>query len=183
MYDLKRDFNNQIILACDDQGNFQEYIPRSVGHTGNGRRHLAITVLIFNSKGEVLIQERKHKVFDKVWDFTGSTHPVHKSDGSDESFEECASRCLKYEYYINDKIELKNLGGFNYFENYKELCENEHCMMMIGEYNGQVNLNKDAGYSYKWMDKKEFIKDVEQNPKNYAPWVIEGVKILKFAKF
>jgi isopentenyl-diphosphate Delta-isomerase len=88
----------QIILACDDNGKFIEYIPKMVGHTGDGRRHLAITVLLYNSKGEVLLQRRKHKVFDNIWDFTGSTHPLHKEDGKDESLEEATLRFLKVEY-------------------------------------------------------------------------------------
>ena len=48
-------------MAVDDQGKFLEYIPKEVGHTEQGRRHLAITVLLYNSKGEVLLQKRKHK--------------------------------------------------------------------------------------------------------------------------
>lgn len=192
MYNLDRDLNSQIILACDDDGNFQEYIPRLVGHTGEGRRHLAITVLLYNSKGEVLLQKRKHKIFDNIWDFTGSTHPVKKEGNGHESLEECTQRCLQDEYYIDQKIELKNLGFFNYYEQYRNsdeneveplFCENEHCAMMVGEYNGEFKLNPEAGYSYKWMDKEEFLEDVKNNPQEYCPWVIKGVDVLKQNNF
>lgn len=178
MYNLNRDFNTQIILACDDQGNFEEYIPRAVGHTGQGRQHLAITVLLYNSQGQVLLQRRRHKVFDNVWDFTGATHPVHRTDGKDETVEDATRRCLEDEYNITEDIDLKNLGFFNYFQTYGQFCENEHCAMVVGEYNGDFKLNKEAGYGFKWMDKKEFLKDVENNPQNYTPWVLEGIKLL-----
>lgn len=80
--------DNQIILACDDQGNFTgEYIPKEVGHTGNGKRHLAITVLLYNNQGQVLLQRRKHQVFDDIWDITGATHPLH-TDDEDESLKQ-----------------------------------------------------------------------------------------------
>ena len=191
MYNLNRDFNNQTILACDDQGNFQQYISRVEGHTGEGRRHLAITVLLYNEKDKVLLQKRKHKIFDNIYDFTGSTHPVKKTSGGHESLEECTRRCLEDEYYIDEKIKLKNLGFFNYFEKYGELCENqqavfcenEHCAMMVGEYNGKVNLNPESGYSYKWIDKSLFLEEIKNNPKNYCPWVIEGVKSLNLQNF
>lgn len=169
----------QIILACDEKGNFKgEYIPKVVGHTGQGRRHLAITVLIYNSKGEVLLQKRKHKIFNNIWDLTGATHPLHKKDGSNETFEEATLRCLKREYNA-DLIPLKNMGAFNYFARYGKLCENEHCAMLVGEYNGLIKLNREVGYSCQWVPKKKFLADIKKNPQKYSPWAAKGVKILK----
>lgn len=167
----------QIISAVDDKGSFEEYIPRMVGHIGQGRRHLAVTVLIFNSKGELLLQKRKHKIFDNVWCFSADTHPYHLQ-GKDETLEEAALRALKEDFNI-PLIPLKNLGFFNYFGRDGEYCENEHCAMMVGEYDGEVSLNPNAGYEYVWMSKKDFLKDFEENPQKYAPWVSGGVDILK----
>lgn len=167
----------QVILACDDNGKFLEYIPKEAGHRGEGRRHLAITVLLYNSKGQVLLQRRKHKVFDNIWDFTASTHPLHQ-DGVDESIEEAALRALKDEYGI-ESISLKEIGSFNYFAKHAEYCENEHDILLIGEYDGEVNLNPEVGYKYKWMDKQEFLTDTEENPENYSAWANAGLKVLK----
>ncbi|TSC66304.1 MAG: isopentenyl-diphosphate delta-isomerase [Microgenomates group bacterium Gr01-1014_80] len=173
----------QIILGADENGNFTgEYFPKSVGHTGKGKRHLAITVLIFNGKGEVLLQKRKHKVFDNIWDMTASTHQLHREDGTDETDEEATLRALEVEYGIKE-VALENLGGFNYFAKYGEYCENEHDKLLIGEYNGEVNLNPEVGYEYKWMPKEEFLKDIEENPDNYTPWAIACVPVLKKAGF
>lgn len=173
---------NQIILAVDDQGNFLEYIPKEVGHTGLGRRHWAITVLIYNSKGMVLLQRRKHKVFNDVWDFTASTHLLHKQNNTDETIEEATKRALKDEYDI-ENVNLKNIGEFNYFAKDGDLCENEHCYMIVGQFDGEVRMNPKVGYEYKWVSKKDFLQDALKNPQNYAPWVIEGAKILKQAEF
>lgn len=160
----------QTILAVDDRGKFLEYIPKAVGHTGQGKRHLAIAVLLYNSKGQVLLQKRKHQIFDNIWDLTGATHPLKKKDGTNESLEEATWRCLKDEYGIEERIALKNLGFLNYFAKYGENCENEHCYLMMGEYNGEINLNPRSGYEYKWVEKQEFLKDLAANPKNYTPW-------------
>lgn len=173
---------DQIILACDDNGKFLEYIPKSVGHTGEGRRHLAITVLLYNKNGEVLLQKRKHKVFDNIWDFTASTHPLHKKDGSDESLEEATLRALKIEYEI-DNIILKRIGEFNYFAQIGDLCENEHDALLIGEYNGSVKLNSKVAYEFKWVKKEELLKDMEQNPQKYSAWANESLKLLKQSRF
>lgn len=171
--------DKQIILACDDKGNFKgEYIPKEVGHTGKGMRHLAITVLLFNDKNQVLLQRRKHRVFDDIWDLTGATHPLHLESGADETFEEATWRCLEREYGINEKIPLKNLGTFNYFAQYGDFCEHEHCAMLIGEYNGKIKLNPEVGYGYKWIDRDKFLKDINTNPQKYSAWAIEGVKLI-----
>ncbi len=171
--------DEQIILGADENGNFTgEYFPKSEGHTGKGRHHLAITVQIYNSKGEVLLQKRKHKIFDNIWDMTASTHPLHRDDGTDETDEEATLRALEVEYGIKD-VDLKNLGGFNYFAKYGNFCENEHDKMLIGKYDRKVNLNPEAGYEYKWMPKEDFLKDVSEHPEQYTPWTIEGVKLLQ----
>lgn len=169
--------DNQIILACDDKGKFLEYIPKSLGHTEEGRRHLAITVLIYNKKGEFLLQRRKHKVFDNIWDFTASTHPLHTQNG-DETAEQAALRALKEEYQIQN-VNLRRVGEFNYFAQIGDLCENEHDVFLIGEYNDEVKLDPSVGYEYKWVVKEEFLKDIEANPEKYTPWTIEAVKVLK----
>ena len=171
--------DEQIILVVDEQGNFKgEYIPKSVGHTGEGKRHLAISVLIYNSKGQVLLQRRKHQVFDDIWDVTGATHPLHK-DGKDETLEEATRRCLKDEWGIREMGEIRVIGEFNYFARYGEYCENEHCAILVGEYNGPLNLNSEVGYSYKWVSEEEFLKDIVKNPKEYSPWAVEAVKIIR----
>lgn len=170
--------DNQIILACDDQGNFLEYFPKEAGHAGKGRRHLAITVLVINGRGEMLLQRRKHKIFDNLWDFTASTHPLHKSDGTDETIEEATLRALKEEYGI-ENVSLKKVGEFNYFAQIGECCENEHDIFFMGEYNGEVNMDPSIGYEYKWMGKEEFLKDIEENPEKYTPWTKEATKFLQ----
>lgn len=169
---------DQIILAVDINGKFLEYIPKEAGHKGKGRRHLAIAVLIFDSRNQVLLQKRKHKIFDDIWDLTGATHPLHQKDGSDETLEEATRRSLKEEFGISEKIILKNLGFFNYFAEYGDYCENEHCAMMVGRYDGEIALNPKAGYEYQWVDKNLFLEDLKVNPKKYTPWAIEGASFL-----
>lgn len=168
---------DQIILAVDDNGKFLEYIPKEIGHKGEGRRHLAITVLLQNSKNQVLLQKRKHKIFDNIWDLTGATHPLHKKNGSDESLEEATKRCLREEWGIREIRGIREIGVFNYFSKYGEFCENEHCFLMVGKYDGEVKMNPEAGYEYKWMEKQEFLKDIVLNPENYTPWAIEAVTL------
>lgn len=167
----------QIILAVDDNGNFLEYIPRMAGHLGEGRRHLGITILVYNKKGQLLLQKRKHLIFDNIWCFTADTHPYYVN-GKNESIDEASKRALKEDFDIRD-IPLKNLGMFNYFAKDGKYCENESCLMIVGEYDGEIKMNTEHGYDFVWIDKKGFLSEFENDPKKYAPWVPGGVAILK----
>lgn len=169
--------SEQIIQAVDDSGKFLEYIPRMVGHTGEGKRHLGITILVYNSKGQLLLQKRKHLVFDSIWCFTADTHPYHL-DSRNESIDDASKRALKEDFNIANNS-LKNLGFFNYFKEDGKYCENEYCAMVIGEYNGEIKLNPEHGYDFVWMGKKDFLEDIKNNPNKWAPWVPGGIKILK----
>lgn len=172
---------DQIILEVSDGGRFLKYISKEEGHQGKGKKHLAITVILENSKGQILLQKRKHRIFDNIWDITGATHPLHKSDGTDENLEQATRRCLKKEWGIDHMGEIRKLGVFNYFAPYGDFCENEHCAVMFGEYDGQLNLNKEIGYEYKWVAKEDFLKDITKNPSKYTKWAQGTVRILSEA--
>lgn len=169
----------QTIILVDENDRVLGYASREECHTGRGKRHLAISVLLYNSRGQVLLQHRKHKIHDDIWDFTGSTHHLHRDDGTNETSEEATYRCLKREYGINEKIDLRVIGGINYYAPYGKFCENEHDIILVGEYNGRLKPNKEVAYNYKWIDEKAFLRDIEKNPKKYAPWAVLAVKQLK----
>lgn len=168
---------SQTILASDENGKFLGYISKEEGHQGSGKKHLAIAVLLENSKGEVLLQKRKHRIFDNIWDLTGATHPLHLENGTDETLEEATLRCLSEEWGIRN-IKLRRFGVFNYFAAYGDFCENEHCYLFTSEYDGEVFLNPGMGYEYKWMKKEDFLNDISQNPQKYTPWAQEAVRLL-----
>lgn len=169
--------DDQIILAVDNSGNFLRYIKKDDGHKGEGIHHLAITVFVFNSKGELLLQKRKHKVFNDIWDNTASTHQLHLRSG-DETDEEATLRALNHEYGIKN-LKLRNLGGFNYFERIGHLCENEFCKLLVGTYDGEIKLNPEVGYGYRWVSKEEFKKELREKSQEFTPWCKVAAKILE----
>ena len=172
---------DQIIIGANNDGTpTGEYFPRIVGHSGEGKHHFAISFFILNSKGELLLQKRKHKIYDNLWDTTGSTHQLHHQDGSDETDEEATDRSFKVEYGVKEgSVSWKKWGGFNYFAKYGELCENEYDIVLTGQYDGEVNLNPDEGYEIDWIDKQKFLEDIRSNPKKYTPWAVGAAKLLE----
>jgi len=170
----------QELLLVDKNDNFLgKYAPKSRCHIGTGLHHRAFTILIRNQKGEVLLQKRKHKLWDGFWDLTNS-HPLHKEDGTDETYEEAAQRCLKREWGI--EIPVKKLFGFNYFARFTKFSENEYCAFLVGEHNGEVYPNSEVAYGYKWVPLDELLKDFKIHPQNYTPWLIKALEEYKLRK-
>lgn len=170
--------DDNLVILVDDKGiPTGIYAPKEKAHLGLGLHHLAITVLLENFQGEVLLQLRKHIRFDKVWDLTGATDLYHHP-GHNEDFMEATRRCLIREYGIQDVVGLQKLGGFNYFAKWGELCENEYCALMFGKYEGQITLNHLVAYDCKWIKKEQFLADIKANPQNYTPWAVAAAKLL-----
>ncbi len=172
----------QFLLLVDENDYFSgKYAERENCHYGQGIHHRAFVALLQNKKGEVLLQKRKHKLWDGYWDLTAISHVLHL-ENHDETYEEAANRSLKREMGIG-KVELKKVSGFNYFAKFSKNCENEYCAILFGEYDGKVNVNSDVVYEYVWVKREEFIKDVlSQKEKKYTPWAIYSITNLFLPK-
>lgn len=168
--------DTQYLILVDENDNILGYEEKEKCHTGLGLRHRAFVVCIFNSKDQILLQKRKHKRFDNVWDVSAISHPLHLSE-YDESYEEASLRSLKTEIGI-ENVALKKIGGFNYFAKYGNQCENEYCAVLIGFYNGKVLPNMNVVYDCKWVEKQKFINDCKENPAVYAPWSVLASGVL-----
>lgn len=170
----------QLILVDENDKFLGKYAPKGQCHFGKGLHHRAFTIMIQNKKGEVLLQKRKHKLWDHFWDLTNS-HPLHREDGTDETYEEAAHRCLEREWGI--EIPVKKLFAFNYFAKYKgNFCENEYCAFLVGEYDGKVNPNTEVAHEYKWMPLDKLLKDIKIHSQEYTPWLIKALEELEAHK-
>ncbi|MBI4154349.1 NUDIX domain-containing protein [Candidatus Woesearchaeota archaeon] len=164
------------VILVDEDDNFLGYEKKEACHTGDGKHHRAIAFFLFNKNGETLLQRRKHKRWDNVWDIAGATDVLH-INGKDETYEESAARCLEKEWKIS--VPLKRLFGFNYFEKYGDMCENEYLMILAGEISKDVEHNPEVAYGCKWVSLENLAEDIVKNPNDYTPWAIIAVKELR----
>ena len=171
---------SQKLLLVDKNNNLVGYSDIKKAHTGRGKRHRAFVTALFDSKGRVLLQKRKHKLFDGFWDLTAISHNLQIS-GRNESYQEASNRALKKEMGIL-QVPVKKIGGFNYTARDGKNCENEYCAVLVGRYDGKIKPNKREVYSAKSVLFDDFIKDITQNPKNYTPWARLAVKKFKNAE-
>lgn len=156
------------LLLVDKRDRFSgKYASKSQCHCGQGLHHRAFTVLIFNPKGQILLQKRRHQLWDRAWDLTNS-HPLHHLKRTDESYQEAVKRCLKKEWGI--KAPVQKLFGFNYFAQIGGYCENEYCAFFIGQHRGKVFPNPKVAYGYRWVFYKKLLREIKNFPERYTPW-------------
>ncbi len=172
------DITQQLLLVDNTDKFSGTYANRLSCHSGKGLHHRAFVVVVFNNNNEILLQKRKHALWDGYWDVTAISHVLHLSD-HDESYEEAAHRALQKEMGI-PTIAIKNIGGFNYFAQEKDnYCENEYCAVLTGYWEGNLKVNYTEVYEYKWVPLSAFYDDTKKNAHIYAPWTILTAKLLQ----
>ncbi len=154
------------------------YAPRSLCHTGKGRRHRAFVVALYNDRGELLLQRRKHDLFSNMWDLTGASHPL-RLKARNESYSEAAARCVRQEFGVGG-ISFRKIGAFNYFAPQGNKCENEHCAVIVGKYDGKVKANPKVAYGFRWESLRETLAEIRRKPESFVMWARLGAKVLRY---
>lgn len=128
--------------------------------------HRAFSVFIFNTKGEMLLQQRAlHKYHSPgLWTNTCCSHPRP----SEETLN-AANRRLQEEMGL--KSDLEFLFKFTYrtdFDNGLTEHEIDHVFSGITDDLPQLNPNEVASYKYISLDNLK--RDVKMHPQNYTSW-------------
>lgn len=170
-----------MLILVDKNDKLLGYAPKSECHTGNGKHHRAILVVLYNSKKEILLQKRKHNVSDNVWDLTAASHPLHFQN-KNETYSEASTRCIKWEWSVSG-IKFRKVGAFNYFKQYGLKCENEYCVVIVGKCDSAVKLNHNVAYGYRWAPLSRIAKEVKEKPESYSIWARLALSFLKKKNF
>lgn len=160
-----------MVILVDEKDNKLGLMEKMEAHRKN-LKHRAISVLIFNKDGKLLLQQRaliKYHCPGK-WANTCCTHP---RDGEDVLV--AGERRLKEE--MGFSCPLKEVMSFNYTVGLDHgLSENEFDHVLTGEYNERVDPNPEEVMDYKWVDIKELNIDIKKNPDLYTYWFREIMK-------
>ena len=154
----------QVILV-NDQDEQIGLMPKMEAHK-KGVLHRAFSVFIFNSKNELMLQQRAaHKYHSPLlWTNTCCSH---QRDG--ETNIEAGTRRLSEE--MGFTTALKEVTTFIYkapFDN--GLTEHEFDHVMTGFYEMDPVINKEEVEAWKWMPVEAIKSDVESNSEIYTAW-------------
>jgi isopentenyl-diphosphate delta-isomerase len=131
-----------------------------------GELHRAFSVLVFNSKGEILLQKRALRKYHSggLWTNACCSHPQ-----PGEKMEDAARRRLKEEMGID------LLPEYAYKFIYKtdldqNLVEHEYDHVYKATFNGEPAINKAEVADWKFVDLAWLKTDVARNPEAYTYW-------------
>jgi isopentenyl-diphosphate delta-isomerase len=131
-----------------------------------GALHRAISVFIFNSNHELLIQRRALEKYHTpgIWSNTACSHPRNG-----ESTLSCANRRLFEEMGIETKI----IPIFNFIykaEFQNNLIEHELDHVFIGFSDKKPKPNFKEVCSWDYVDETSLIKLLNDCPESFSPW-------------
>ncbi len=131
-----------------------------------GLLHRAFSILVLNSKNEILLQQRAKSKYHcgGLWTNTCCSHPRNG-----ELLDAATHRRLKEEMGFD--CELKKTANFIYKVKFANgLTEHEHLHVFTGLFDGKCSPNPEEADDCKWISQEELRKDVEKNPEKYTYW-------------
>ena len=156
--------NPKVILVndTDDVIGFEDKL---VAHQ-KGLKHRAISVLLFNKKGEWLLQRRALNKYHSggLWTNTCCSHPY-----PEESTQTSAERRLMEE--MGMVVELNYLFEFSYcIKLDNDLTENELDHVFIGTSEKLPKLNIAEACDYRYITSETLDKEIKDTPENFTEW-------------
>ena len=153
------------VILVDRLDNQLGLMPKMEAHL-KGALHRAFSVIIFNSKGEVLLQKRASTKYHtpNLWSNTCCSH-----QRQDENNIDAGKRRLEEEMgFVTD---LHNFDSFIYKVEFSNgLTEHENDHILLGVYDGIPNPNPDEVDDWKWIGINNLVIDIKKNPEIYTAW-------------
>ncbi len=153
------------VVLVDDKDNPIGTMEKLEAHQ-KGVLHRAFSILLFNSKGELLLQKRAKTKYHSagLWTNTCCSHPL-----PGESMADATRRKLKQEMGIDLRPEF--VYKFIYKVNLDgNLVEHEYDHVFIGTFEGTPMINKEEVEEWKYSKLSFLRADIRKNPEVYTFW-------------
>jgi len=168
----------QYIAQVNDEDSIEGKIERWEAHR-NGILHRALTIAVYINDS-ILLQKRKHPVFDSVFDITVSTHQIYVDDIL-QSDEETIYQTLERELLLKpeslkQKPEYKGNVMYQANDPKSDFIEHEVCHVYTCVISSIPLFDPAFAYEVKMVSVDD-IKNLELGTHlHLAPWVKEMIK-------
>ncbi|UTW64857.1 isopentenyl-diphosphate Delta-isomerase [bacterium SCSIO 12643] len=160
----------QVVLV-DQEDNQIGLMGKMEAHE-KGLLHRAFSIFVFNSKGELLIQQRAHTKYHSAGEWA-NTCCSHQRDG--ESTLDAAHRRLQEEMGFD--VELNEVFSFTYKKEFGNgLTEHEFDHVIFGQYDDAPVMNPEEVADWKYISIEDLKKDIELEPEKYTIWLQIALK-------
>src|ERR1700733_13873706 len=160
------DADSDALILVDEADRSLGVLSKALCHEGRGVLHRAFSLLIFNERGELLIQQRSpaKRLWPMYWSNSCCSHPR-----GDESLETATQRRLHEELGI--RCPLQFLFKFQYQAQFDETgAENELCSVYIGRCSTPVSVNPEEISAWRWVSPAALQREMADGSGNFTPW-------------
>ena len=163
------------IILVDESDRVVGFAEKMEAHRDGGRLHRAFSIVLFNQRGEMLLQLRAAAKyhFGGLWTNACCGHPRRG-----EKLLPAARRRLREELGI--EAELREVFNFTYTatDPGSGLTENEYDHVLVGHFDGPLTADPEEMDDIRWIDCAELERDLAARPEAYTPWFGQVVERL-----
>ena len=160
------------VILVDEAGHEIGSAEKLEAHCNGGRLHLAFSIVLFNRRGETLLQRRSERKyhFGGLWTNACCGHPR-----PGEVLAEAARRRLREELGVS--TELCAVFSFLYqaTDPGSGLSEHELDHVFVGQLDDEPQPDPDEIDDLRWIERAELEHDVAAHPERYTPWFAQLV--------
>jgi isopentenyl-diphosphate delta-isomerase len=168
MDDGRVDSGDTLILV-DEADREVGHMSKAQCHDGRGILHRAFSLLIFNPRGELLLQQRSaaKRLWPLYWSNSCCSHPRRA-----ESMETAIQRRLQEELGVCCPLQF--LFKFQYQAQWDANgAENELCSVYIGRTQGPIHADPGEIAGLRWLSPAQLQAEMAQRrPGQFTPWFI-----------
>ncbi len=153
------------VILVDEHDNAIGTMEKMEAHQ-KGLLHRAFSILVFNSKGQLLLQKRSWKKYHSggLWTNTCCSHPL-----PNETMAEATRRKLIQEMGIDVETEFSHKFMYRTgLDNH--LIEYEYDHVYIGRYDEDPTVNQDEVEDWKFVSLDVLRADIKKRPQDFTYW-------------
>lgn len=160
--------DDQLILV-DEEDKVLGHESKARCHDGEGIRHRAFSVFLFNPEGQVLIHKRAKgkRLWGDYWSNSCCSHPRRG-----ESIAEAAKRRVQEELGVDTTP--RELYKFEYQAQFGDAgSEWELCSVLIGASSKKLTPDPEEVAEHEWMPPNEVDAMIENKTRRLTPWFMQ----------
>lgn len=160
-------FNSERLILVDESDREIGYASKADAHAGQGILHRAFSLFVFNSAGELLLQQRaaSKPLWPGYWANSCCSHPRGGEDMPTATqrrlAEELGFSCaLEYIYKFQYHAEFGDAGS-----------ESELCWVYIGQSDAPVSVNATEIAAWRYVKPDDLDREIAETPDHFTPWL------------
>jgi isopentenyl-diphosphate delta-isomerase len=154
------------LILVDELDTEIGHLSKGACHDGDGVLHRAFSLFIFNSTGDLLLQQRsaEKRLWPLFWSNSCCSHPRRG-----ETMEVATERRLAEELGMSSDVH--HLFSFHYQAPYLDLgSENEMCWVYAGLSDAPPRPNTHEIADVRWIGADDLDREFRTQPEVFTPW-------------